>query len=261
MIAVVASRKDPASLNIASSILSSLGEEPRDAVDLPGGTMVFVEEDTPFLSWRSLSRLSPDEVIVLSRHASASGMDCLTVHVPGNLTKEARLGGNPEEVAVANPSTMRALLVPLKEEGDRLGVPVSLEATHHGPTDLPVPVSFVEIGSTPQAWGRKEYGEAVARAVLRALADRRRVEHFVGIGGPHYAPKHTSFVLSREVGVGHIVPKYALGAISERVLRSLFERTVPPCRKAVLDRKGIPSPYRKRVVELLDSWGVEWLII
>jgi len=39
---------------------------------------------------------------------------------------------------------------------------VTLEATHHGPTDMEVSVMFVEIGSSMEHWIDQRAGEAAA---------------------------------------------------------------------------------------------------
>src|SRR5689334_17186355 len=84
--------------------------------------------------------------IFVSKHVSASGRAALTVHTTGNLTKEAKFGGNPEEVSHVDPSIIRRTLNALKAGVEQAGVQidVKMETTHHGPTSLSMPVCFVE---------------------------------------------------------------------------------------------------------------------
>ncbi len=261
MIGLIASLEDPAALNIAKHILEICGKEKGEVVKLSEDlTLVFVSKDSVFLEKEDLAGYDFDEVVVLSRHASASRKPCMTVHVPGNLKDEAPMGGKPKSVAIANPSTARSLLCELSKAARGLDVAVSLEATHHGPTELNVPVTFIEIGSDIGAWKNEKYGRIIAEVVLEALPPREKVEHYVGFGGPHYAPKHTRFCLENVAGIGHIVPKYAID-MDENVIAQLFQRTVPPCEKAVLDWKGIPGSHRSKLLSALESLGVECLRI
>ncbi|MEM2878735.1 MAG: D-aminoacyl-tRNA deacylase, partial [Candidatus Hadarchaeales archaeon] len=192
---VIASRDDPAAMNIASHVedlIRSRGEHNLRLARVSGDVT-------------KLSGLpeEADEVIVASRHVAESGRRSLTVHVPGN----------PEEgiFAVASPCTVWKALRALARAREELELPhtVSLEATHHGPCDLEVPVTFVEIGSIAEHWLDRRAGEAVALAIIEAAADGKILRNAVGFGGPHYAPRHTDVALKTDVAPGHIFPGYS----------------------------------------------------
>ena len=202
-----------------------------------------------------------DWLLCLSRHASASGKGCLTAHTPGNLTSSAELGGNPEEVAISNPPLQSSLIRALGNCAAELGIDcqITLEATHHGPTCLPYPVTFVEIGSDDAAWNDETLGKAVAEAVHRAAS--RPLGEFrnaLGVGGGHYPEKFTKLVLEGGCQVGHIVPKYAMaGGMRETMFSSCVRRTAGGCSSVFVDWKGTPSVFKDKLKAVSESLGLE----
>ena len=190
-----------------------------------------------------------EEVIVASRHASESGKPTLTVHVPG---EPSRL-----DLAMASPQTIKSALRALVEARNELKLTynVSLEATHHGPTQLDVPVTFVEIGSSPEQWRDEKAGEAVVRAIMAAATSQMKCRHAIGLGGPHYAPHHTDVALCTDVGVGHILPKYA--SIDETLLERAIVRTRGGIELLALDWKGMSSEQRQISQRFADRLGIQ----
>lgn len=211
-------------------VLLPLGEDPLRMTSLP---------------------LPASEVLVLSRHASASGIPTLSVHVPGE-PAEGRL-------AVAKPETVGSLLRSLQLVKEEMDLPhrVCLEATHHGPTGLSVPVTFVEIGSEREEWVRERAGEAVARAVL--LSAPRECRRAVGVGGPHYAPRHTEAVLKTRCWVGHLLPKYA--PLTQELLREAVLKTQGGAELVLSDEEGLNSEQRRTVEEACRRLGVTGLTV
>jgi D-tyrosyl-tRNA(Tyr) deacylase len=195
--------------------------------------------------------------VFASRHRSESGERTLTVHVTGNLTDQAKVGGNPREVACCNADAMKVALLELKkarDEGD-LDYRVSMEATHHGPSALKKPVLFVEVGSTEKEWRDPEAVAAVARAALAAAENKKEFQKAVGLGGNHYAPIHTRVMLETDVAVGHIVPSYAILEVGAEVLRQAVEKT--GAAFGILDWKGMNRHQRARIKELAQEIGLE----
>lgn len=173
------------------------------------------------------------EVIFLSRHFAASGRPSLTLHVigvPGEtpVGEGAEHGGVKGEVVLPNPrfaawyrlmcdAAVRHDLVPEFE--------LTIETTHHGPS-LDVPTLFVEIGSAESHWDRRDAAEAWADVMTaglglqegsgagdwRALSEAERAEAkvMVGIGGGHYAPRHTDVLRKTGCWAGHQLAAYAL---------------------------------------------------
>jgi D-aminoacyl-tRNA deacylase len=183
-----------------------------------------------------------DEVIFASRHSSESGKPTLTAHVPGEISDR--------RLAIASPPTLKSAVRGLIAARDELGLryEVTLEATHHGPTGLEVPVTFVEIGSSPNEWGDKVAAEAAARAIMAAATSPIKGPQAIGLGGPHYAPRHTQVMLETDVCIGHILPKYA--TMDEELVKLAIARTSGGAGLLALDWKGLDSSQRHHLQQI-----------
>ena len=120
MILIVASKEDIASMNIAQQILShyefeklseSFDENPVYLKRLEDSEvrMLFIKEDlinTQFIT----DFFTPQLLIFISRHSSASEIPTLSVHTPGNLA-EARFGGIARRVSISPASAMKEALL------------------------------------------------------------------------------------------------------------------------------------------------------
>ncbi|MDD1776156.1 MAG: hypothetical protein LUP94_02255 [Candidatus Methanomethylicus sp.] len=247
---MVYSKNDPAGVNIASHL----------AEHIPFKSFLFNSQ--PALIFRDLClieveqhlidlELAPNDVewvLCLSRHKSASGKKCLTAHSPGNPTNSAQLGGKPNSIAFSNPILQSALICELKQiaSASNLELQVTVEATHHGPTEIPYPVTFVEIGSEDHAWGDPTLGEAVSKAVTRSIMSNHAFGKVaLGIGGGHYSEKFTNLIISGKFAFGHILPKYVLTEKMDRAMIELaLKRTYGGCNSIVVDWKGTPSAFK-----------------
>lgn len=182
------------------------------------------------------------EVIFLSRHFAASGQPSLTLHVIG-VPGESPVGEPAEyggvKGAVVLPNTRFAAWYRLMfEAGHKHGlVPefdLTIETTHHGPT-LSVPTMFIEIGSSESHWGRTDAAEAWADVITTGLGlsddgavsgftslfeqgdwmhlnevEKSNAKVMLGIGGGHYAPRHTDVIRKTDCWAGHQLASYAL---------------------------------------------------
>jgi D-tyrosyl-tRNA(Tyr) deacylase len=241
---VLASKDDPAARNMASRLLEL---ESAESLIASGRVRLvrFSGEAT------ELSRLPEDaeEVIVASRHVAEAGMPSLTVHVPGKI-EERRL-------AIASPGTIWRALRALVSARDELGLPhnVSLEATHHGPCELSVPVTFVEIGSSPEHWSDPRAGEAAARAIIAAVGEGDDLKNALCFGGPHYAPRHTEIALRTNFAPGHIFPKYS--SFDGPAIETAVARTAGGVELFILDWKGLSTEQRATCLEAAAKLGVK----
>ena len=246
---ILASSKDPAARNIAERLLEFFDFEKSTDLD-----NLYVSTDTllAIVDGESTKLTRPpvnaDELIVASRHVSESGKPSLTAHIPGELERQ--------ELALASPSAIKSALKELLVARDELGLPheVSLEATHHGPTELEIPVTFVEIGSTPEQWTNERAGEAVARAIMKAATTQAKCTNAVGLGGPHYSPRHTEIVLNTDIGIGHILPKYT--KFDEKLVELAINRTRGGAQLLVLDWKSMNQEQRNICQKVANRLGI-----
>jgi len=261
-ILIAAFKSDLAAANIADMLIKkySFDETGESSAGKPVYRknelrLVYLEVDDIYADNLDQS-FETDTIIFASRHKSESGEPTLTTHISGNLTSEARFGGKPKRLALAHANLMKAALIALKSAKERLGLArylVSVEATHHGPTELRVPSIFVEIGSSEMQWRDEKAAEAVADAIYSSATKPASGKPAVGFGGGHYSPKHTQVNLAEEYAVGHILPKYYFDSFDPSMVQLAFDRTVGVCKTAIIDWKGVRGPERRRLVEFLDD--------
>jgi len=260
---IVASKRDPAAQNIAKELTRV-----QHLQAVPGTSDNLFRQDDVFLSLvetdgvytNSLEVNFPvDAVIFASRHRSESGAPTLTVHWPGNPTSKAELGGNPKSLSFTDPPRLRAALLGLdvSREAARLDYTVSLEATHHGPTELPVPCLFVEIGSTEKEWADTRAASAVAEAIWKAATQPMPGKNAIGFGGGHYCNKQSMAVRKDGFAFSHIFSKYFFDEYDEEMVRMAFNRTKGECRTAVIDWKGVRGAERARLLQTLKEREIE----
>lgn len=267
MILIAVSKLDPAAMNIAKNLLeiSRLKNTDQTFSGEPvysGGNLTLIYIDADSVDAKDFDiHFKPEGIVFASRHNSETKEPTLTVHAPGNLLSDARFGGNPSEVALAWPERMMRALKTLDALKSELSTEykVSLEATHHGPTAMRVPVWFVEIGSSEKQWNDDEAANVVAQAILESTKESS-AKPYVAFGGGHYAPKHTKMCLEEGMAVGHIVPKYAVNEIRASAIRQLFDKTRWNCDSALLDWKGLSGPQRAKIMTLLSDCGISDII-
>jgi len=234
---VLASKLDPAATNIAEHLLSLYEFEKYNETGntYSCGNVILTMLSTEATCLTHLP-MAVDEVVVASRHVAEAGRPSLTAHVPGKI-EECRL-------AIASPATLWKTIRALARIKDEFKLPheVSLEATHHGPCGLNVPVTFVEIGSKPEHWLDPKAGEAVAHAIMEACGREGNPVHAIGFGGPHYAPRHTEVALETNVAPGHIFPKYS--CFNRTTIETAVARTAGGVELFVLDWKGLSAERR-----------------
>jgi D-aminoacyl-tRNA deacylase len=255
---IVTSQKDQAGRNIYKELASEHGFRVRgdfegSPVYEKGDIWLIATEKSQVKASHLDSFFDPEYYVFASRHRSTSEKKTLTVHTPGNLTLKAELGGRGREVALSEPSAVKVALGELRRIRDERGLDyaVSLEATHHGPTELLKPILFVEVGSTPGEWQDREAVRAVARAALKAAENRRRYEAGVGIGGNHYAPLHTRAVLETGVALGHVIPSYAIDALDKDIFRDAVVKS--GATFGFLDWKGMKRSQRDKITSMAES--------
>ncbi|WP_440060285.1 D-aminoacyl-tRNA deacylase [Thermogladius sp. 4427co] len=256
MIGIVFSVNDPAGTGAARKLLR-LGfvKHSCDAVECwvsENAILAGFQEDV--INFDFLEARLPDVeyYIVLSRHSSQAGVKSYTVHHTGNYSNEALYGGKPGELGVANPVVAFTLLRELARNAEETGrikdYRVSYEATHHGPTSLAKPLTFIEIGSSLSEWVDETNHEIIARSVEWLLRNNTaKCTPAIGIGGGHYPWKLTEYSLRENVCFGHIMPKYALEHLSEEVLKQMIERSADKIKLVVVEKKSTNQAHRSMI--------------
>lgn len=190
-------------------------------------------------------------IVVASRHWAASGKPSLTAHPTGNFGK-AMYGGNPKELQMTAPNPMRNIYMKMLDSPPQ-GFQVSLEATHHSPTEFDVPMFFVEIGSREEQWRDENVAEYLVDCILEGLDSKEEAPVAIGFGGGHYCPKFSELI--RDYAMGHMAAKYAIELLNEDLILQMLEKT-QGIDKVLLD-KGLKGKHKRIIMGLLNSVGVE----
>ena len=257
---IVASRRDLAAQNIAQHLIRDHDFQPVSANLLRSGDIFLKHVDTDGVHTSDLGvDFKPEAVIFASRHRSESGDPTLTVHWPGNPTSRADLGGNPKSLSFTDPPRLRAALLAMDEarETKRLNYAVTIEATHHGPTELGVPTLFVEIGSGEEQWNDPEAAACAGQAIWTAATSPSKGKVAVGFGGGHYSNKHCAAIRKEGYAFSHILSKYFFDEYDENIVRMAFTRTPGECRTAVIDWKGVRGSDRAGLLESFERMNIE----
>jgi len=267
---IVTSEKDLASQTIKEALLSyfsfeKLSESFEDyPIYLYKSDIMLVtsKTDLVYLSYLD-SHFEAEFYIFASRHSSKSKLPALLVHTPGNWTEENKLGGNARSLAISNPHLMRLMLLRLKYWKDDLNLDnylLSMEVTHHGPTNLKRPVTFIEIGSSPEEWANKEAAKAVAFTIMESIENlNQKNKVAIGFGGTHYCPSFNKLVLEHEISMGHIAPKYVIMSLDESVVTQAIEHNANKPDFAILDWKGLTASQREHIINILDGLSFPWI--
>jgi len=258
---IIASKLDEAAQNIARELVRLKDFRPvlgtsGELFEQRGVFLKYVDTDG-ILTNNLDVKVKVDLVIFASRHRSEKGEPTLTVHWPGNATSRADFGGNPKSLSLADPPRLRAALLALDaaREARKLTYAVSLEATHHGPTELDVPTLFMEVGSTEREWNDTQAAATVSEAIWKTATEPVPGKNAVGFGGGHYCNKQSLAIRNDGYAFGHILSKYFFEEYDEEIVRMAFNRTVGECHTAVIDWKGVRGPERAKLLHTLEEMG------
>jgi D-aminoacyl-tRNA deacylase len=259
---VVCSEVDVASVNIRDRMLESdkfeeFGTfEGRPAYSGHGGHMVTIGEESLFRNnldaevFHALG-IQPQVMVYLSRHSSKTGLKSLTVHPIGNFS-HARYGGFFRQLVHCCPGGMTSALRLMHAAARKAALPhqVSFEVTHHGPY-LNTPTFFIEIGSDEEAWAERESAEVIARTVLEVTSGEGGPV-LVGVGGGHYAPRHTSVALKKDVNYSHLVPSHSIAGLGSQTLDKMLDY-VCEARMVYFHRKAMAKADLRRLTEFFEA--------
>lgn len=251
---LVAYGDDPAGSNMARHL--ARGMEPSGGV-YKGRHYDLAVIESPAISADWLDgTYGYDGYVFLSRHAAESGRLALTCHSTGNFAV-ARFGGNDRQVAVPHPHLQKAYLRALKRrESEFPGFEITIEATHHGPTAIPKPSMFVEVGTTEEQWNDGALCAAVADIVDGAMSSKPAgAPVAVCFGGTHYPAKFTAELLGGDHALGTVVPRHALGDVDQELFGHIMAQN-RQATAALLDWRGM-GKHKQKILGMLESTELE----
>jgi len=263
MFTIIASKPNPASMNIASRLLENFEwKETSKSFDNESVRSNNLAElaftDTLHVFADNVAPLETDCFVFISSHKSAAGKPTLTAHPVGNWGK-AELGGKPKTLVSTRPWLLKNFLQLLKQKRDSMNLDyeVSLEVTHHGPF-LEKPTLFIEIGSSEKQWSDEKAALAVAESVMEGIKQGQQsgLINCIGLGGQHYPHEFTKLELFFDYAFGHMCPKHALENLDLGLLQQAIK--LSNAEKIVLDWKGL-GQEKARIQELASETGLDVL--
>ena len=273
MIIIVFSKKDIASMTIKKSLEASYNPrylnksfDGNPVMELDGAHLITIENELIDADYLDKYASDIDFYIFASRHSSSSKMPALLVHTPGNWTNNAKLGGNPREIAKSCAPAVKFSLQSLSRYHDELGLEdylVSMEVTHHGPTNLNHPVVFIELGSVEENWRDMRAAQAVTHSIVDLIRNYSKIKDkyipVSGYGGTHYCPRFNQIQLNTDYAVGHVIPKYAFEeGVDEKMILDAINKTVPKPNFVIIDWKGITKAHKDFLVGVLEKNGIPY---
>jgi D-aminoacyl-tRNA deacylase len=248
MVCIVYAKSEETSKELGERVVRMLEPEGKKAEILALDTLPIFAEGLDKM-------VKTDLFIFLSRHRSSMGVASFTIHPLGNWAPSSDAGGKPRMLSMAAPWQMRNMLVQIYA-GNKTDVPVTYEATHHGPF-LETPSFFVEVG------GSEKITEMHYDTLAGAVCDYVSSEHenvgrvAVAIGGTHYPEKFTKLAIAGKYSFSHIMPRHS--CIYSDMLEAGINRSVPKAECAVIDWKGIAAPQRDIAIKKLGELGVDYV--
>ncbi|MFB6196686.1 MAG: D-aminoacyl-tRNA deacylase, partial [Halobacteriaceae archaeon] len=252
-IGIVISREDIASLTIKDALLERVDwEEGDDCLRYDRFELRTFDRLHLHLNEVALEFNDPDLLIFASRHSGDSGALCST-HFTGNFGT-ADFGGRPMELAKPAPRAVKRVLNQLERIAPA-EYDVSMECTHHGPSNVGCPSFFVELGSDETRWSDERAATSIARSILELdneLVDTNKVVTVFGDG--HYAPRSTRIVTETDWSVGHVAADWATGDMTDKMIQAAFDKS--NTERAVVER----DPLAERISNLgYDVVSERWI--
>ena len=256
-ICFVASKLDPAAMNMASILRDLYGSDefrvgPHKAfISLVEGSVLNAE------SLGDLGASGADLSVIMSRHSGTPGSPVITTHVPGNFG-EAKFGGQPQDLSTSMPNFMKHFLMEASVGCEAVGYAVELEPTHHGPS-MDTPIAFVEVGSEEWNWLDERACGLAVKSAVRAFSKDWRFTSALAFGGPHINPKFTRVETFTGYAIGHAVRKFDADAADEEVIQLAVERSLERPQVAIFDWKGLKGAQKARLVSIVEGLGLKVL--
>ena len=197
-----------------------------------------------------------DNYVFLSKHAAESGVLALTCHNTGNFDN-AEFGGNSKQIAIPFASFQKLYLQNLWNKHNEFpDFQITIEATHHGPTNLNRPCIFIEIGTTQKQWNDVELCNSVAQIIEKTYEmSPKKFPTAICFGGTHYSEKFTNQIINGKFALGTVMPKHALEFLDESLFQHIIARNFS-VKIALLDWNSL-GKNKQKVIELLSTTKLE----
>ena len=211
------------------------------------------------------SHINPNILIFASRHTSKTARPAILIHTTGNWSEDITFGGNSNELSCTSALLQKAGYNSLKQNLEMRNLKdfrFDMEVTHHGPTNLEVPLIYMELGSSKNEWLIKEAGMLVGDAILDTVfkylqyRGEDNIKIGLGFGGTHYAPNFNKIMTLPDIALSFICPKYYIQNLNKALVTQMIENTSEAIDYFIIDWKGTNSEDKKHLISLLDKFAI-----
>ena len=264
-VALIASHADPASMNLKERLLELFDFKKND--EEFEGSKVFSYKNFKLYTRKEKNihaegidkKIEADFFVFLTRHIAKDKVPAITCHVPGNFGA-AEYGGKEKTLGMGSAVYLKELFKEINKVAAerKFEKKITLEVTHHGPC-LEKPCLFIEVGSSAEHWQDKDSAEADAIALINTFSreyDATKYKIAIGFGGQHYPGPFNRRLLTTNIALCHICPKYALKFLDKNMVLEMVKKTKEKVDFALVDWKGL-GIEKQRVVKAIEEAGLE----
>lgn len=199
-------------------------------------------------------------IIAASSHKAESGTKSLTLHFTGNFGV-AKGGGENQTLSYAPSYLCSRGLQLLDKHNNNLGFEISLETSHHGPTQINTPIVFIEVGSSEAEWNDSKAITTLTNAIDELIKEvdqlkSSQIKSYIGFGGTHYAAEFTKLALMG-INFGHMCPKHYVNSLTNDLLDQMVNKTIPKPNTIVVDWKSLNKEARDTFIPYFEEKGFE----
>ncbi|MEJ2294473.1 MAG: D-aminoacyl-tRNA deacylase [Candidatus Lokiarchaeota archaeon] len=211
------------------------------------------------------SHINPKILIFASRHTSKTARSAILVHTTGNWSEDVTFGGNTNELSCTSALLQKAGYYSLKQSLEMMNLKdfrFDMEVTHHGPTNLEVPLIYMELGSSENEWiikkGGKLVGDAIIDTIFKYLqyCEEINIKIGLGFGGTHYSPNFNKVMTHQDIALSFICPKYYIQNLNKSLITQMIDNTIEEIDYFIIDWKGTNSEDKKHLKSLLEHFDI-----
>ena len=255
----IVSEKDQASMNMLDILMNKydwkLIEKTRTYKKLGENELKIIILNEEMIYCENIEKIEEsDRYIFLSRHVSEKKMPALTAHFLGNPSNDSPYGGKAMNLAYTCPNLLKNYMINLYEQKNKVeNYEITLEATHHGPTNISKPCLFVEIGSQSKQWQDSIAGEIVINSIIKSIENEKETNMIgYGFGGPHYSKKFTKLIIENKYSISGYISRHYIKYFNQELLSQILNISDQKIRYAFIDKKGLGKD-KQRIINLIKN--------
>jgi D-aminoacyl-tRNA deacylase len=211
------------------------------------------------------TKIDPKAIIFASRHTSKTARPAILIHTTGNWSDDVTFGGAPFQLSKTSALLQKAGFYCLEDHLQKINLTnfnFDMEVTHHGPTNLNIPLVYMELGSSKKEWILSKAGKLVGNAIIDTIFKYlsyqldENIKVGLGFGGTHYAPNFNKIMGLSDIALSFICPKYYIQDLNNELINQMIQNTAERVDYFVIDWKGTNSADKQHLFSLLENFSV-----